>query len=252
MIQAILIDDELISLNGLSKKIKTHCPNVNLLKTFNKPAEAIDELDHLKPDVVFLDIEMPKMNGFNFLEKCKPVSFEVIFVTAYDAYAIDALRVSALDFLLKPVDPAELIAAVQRLEKKLNEKNFYHGLLEQQLQIHEHYRQSSGQFNKIALPVSTGLEFVNQEDILRIEGENMYSTFYLKNGNKIMISRTLKDVERMVGQWHFVRVHKSSIINLNHVNKYIKGERGRIILSDGSEVEVSRRNKSELMGRINP
>jgi len=149
------------------------------------------------------------------------------------------------------VDPAELTAAIQRLEQKLNEKNFYQGLLEQQLQIHHQYRQSAGQFNKIALPVSTGLEFVNQEDIIRIEGENMYSTFYLRNGNKIMISRTLKDVERMVGQWHFVRVHKSSIINLNHASKYMKGEGGRVLLSDGTAIDVSRRNKSDFLNRIN-
>ena len=149
------------------------------------------------------------------------------------------------------MDPAELTAAIQRLEQKLNEKNFYQGLLEQQLQIHHQYRQSAGQFNKIALPVSTGLEFVNQEDIIRIEGENMYSTFYLRNGNKIMISRTLKDVERMVGQWHFVRVHKSSIINLNHASKYMKGEGGRVLLSDGTAIDVSRRNKSDFLNRIN-
>jgi two-component system LytT family response regulator len=251
MIQAILIDDEEISLKGLSEKIKKNCPEIHVIKMFSKPEEAVLEIPSLQPDVVFLDIEMPKLNGFSFLSKCKPIAFEVIFTTAYSAYAIEALRISALDFLLKPIDAAELISAVDRLQEKLKQKEFHQGKLEQQVQLFLQHQQTPNHLNKIALPVLNGLEFVGADEIIRIEGDNTYSVFYLMGGKKMVVSRTLKDVERMVSRWQFMRVHKSSIINLNFISQYIKGEGGRVILSDGSEVEVSRRSKAEFLARIN-
>ena len=157
-------------------------------------------MDELKPDVVFLDIEMPKMNGFTFLKNLQPVQFEVIFTTAYSEYAIEALRISALDFLTKPIDNKDLIAAVERLKTRLNNKNFENKTFEEQLQIFLQYQHPSVQLGKIALPVLNGLELINVDDIIKIKGENVYSVFHLTNGKKIMASLTLKEVEGMLRQ----------------------------------------------------
>src|SRR5260370_39467157 len=135
MIQAVIIDDEQISLKALGEKIRVHCPELKVLKLFVKAEDALQEMGELKPDVVFLDIEMPKMNGFTFLKQLHPVDFEVIFTTAYSEFAIEALRISALDFLPKPIDPKELVAAVVRLKERLKNKAFQRGTLEQQIQL---------------------------------------------------------------------------------------------------------------------
>jgi len=251
MIQAVIIDDEEISLRALGDKITKYCPNVHVLKSFSKPAEALKEIKLLSPDVIFLDIEMPKINGFNFLKQCEPVNFEVIFTTAYSQYAIEALRISALDFLLKPIDIKELVASVGRLELKLANKQTQPGILEQQMQLFFQHQQSANQMAKIALPVLNGLEFVDINNIIKVEADNVYSNFYLNSGKKIVVSRTLKEADKMLQRWNFMRVHKSFIINLNYITQYIKGEGGTVILSDGSEVEVSRRSKNEFLARIN-
>jgi two-component system LytT family response regulator len=251
MIKAVIIDDEEISLKGLGEKIKKYCPGIEVLKKFSKAEEAVKEIRELNPEVVFLDIEMPKMNGFTFLKNCSPINFEVIFTTAYSEYAIEALRISALDFLLKPIDAKELITAVQRLEEKLKDKNFQQGTLEQQIQLFLDYKHFNKEPRKIPLPVLNGLEFVDTSTIIKIEAENVYSIFHLSGSRKMVVSRTLKEVEKMLNHWNFMRVHKSFIINLNYITHYTKGEGGSVILSDGSEVEISRRSKQEFLTRIN-
>ena len=251
MITAVIIDDEQISLTALAAKINSLCPQVSILKLFDNPKKACEEIPHLRPDVLFLDIEMPNMNGFTLLKNIAPVNFEVIFTTAYSAYAIEALRISALDFLLKPIDPAELVTAVNKLEEKLTQASFRPGNLEEQLQLFFQLQKHPDRLDKIALPVLNGLEFIDINSIIKIEGENVYSVFYLSDGKKMVVSRTLKEVDRMLSKWNFIRVHKSFIINLKYISRYIKGEGGVVILSDGSEVEVSRRSKNEFLKRIN-
>src|SRR5450755_4436694 len=142
MIRAIIIDDEQISLKALGEKIRIHCPAIEVVGLFGRPEDAIREIEELKPDVVFLDIEMPKMNGFTFLKNCQPFNFEVIFTTAYSEYAIEALRISALDFLTKPIDTKELIAAAERLKGRLENKAFQHMSLDQQIQLFLQYQPS--------------------------------------------------------------------------------------------------------------
>jgi two-component system LytT family response regulator len=251
MISAVIIDDEEISLKGLDEKISAHCPGVKVLKLFSKAAEAVNEIKELGPDVVFLDIEMPKMNGFTFLKQCSPVNFEVIFTTAYSQYAIEALRICALDFLLKPIDIKELVGSVERLKEKLQKRNLPQDTLNEQMQLFLQYQQPNNRLTKIALPVLNGLEFIDVSTIIKVESENVYSIFYLSGSRKMVVSRTLKEMERVLSHWNFMRVHKSFIINLNYITHYIKGEGGTVILSDGSEVEVSRRSKNEFLARIN-
>lgn len=251
MIKAIIIDDEEISLTALYEKIRGACKDIKVLKIFTRPEDALKEMFELKPDVVFLDIEMPRMNGFTFLENCKPLDFEVIFTTAYGEYAINALRISALDFLLKPIDQSELLLAVTRLTDRLAQKKTKGLQLEDQLKLFMQYQQQPKLPGNIAVPVQNGLEFVDTSTIIRVKGENVYSVFYLTDGKKMTVSRTLKEVDHLLSQWDFLRVHKSYIINMKCVRKYIKGEGGIVVLSDGSEVEISRREKNNFLQRIN-
>lgn len=250
MTSAVIIDDEEISLQALGEKIKKHCPDIHVLKLFSKPETALKEMADLNPDVVFLDIEMPKINGFTFLKKCSPVSFEVIFTTAYSQYAIEALRISALDFLLKPIDVKQLVAATDRLKERLKTKIHHREFIDQQIQLFLQYDQHSPHIGKIALPVINGLEFINTDDIIKIKGENVYSVFFLVNEKKIVASVTLKETESLLTRHGFYRVHKSYIINLKYISRYIKGEGGTVVMTDGSEVEVSRRNKVDFIKRI--
>ena len=250
MIKAIVIDDELISLKALSEKIKAHCPEVEVLQLFDRPEHALEKIGELDPDVVFLDIEMPKMNGFTFLKKIQHIKFEVIFTTAYNEYAIDALRISALDFLTKPINVKELSAAIERLKLKLKSKSLQNRNFEEQLEIFFQYQHPAVQLGKIALPILNGLEMVNVDDIIKIKGENVYSIFHFLNGKKLVVSLTLKQVENMLSRGDFYRVHKSFIVNLKYMTRYVNGKGGTVVLADGSEVEVSRRNKADFLKRI--
>ena len=250
MIRAVLIDDEQIQLTALASKISTVCPQVQVIEMFDNPLKAQQALPALQPDVIFLDIEMPHINGFTLLKNLAPVSFEVIFTTAYSEYAIEALRISALDFLLKPIDPVELKNSLVTLEDKIKHPSFSKGQFEEQLKLFFNLQQHPPVLDKIALPVVTGLEFIEANDIVKIEGLNVYAVFHLSNGKKITVSRTLKECEHLLVRRNFIRVHKSFIINLQYLKRYIKGEGGSVILTDGSEVEVSRRSKNEFLKRI--
>jgi len=250
MTRAIIIDDEEISLQALGEKIRGHCPEVLVVKLFSKPEQDLQEMNELKPDLVFLDIEMPKMNGFTFLRDCGTIDFEVIFTTAYSEYAIEALRISALDFLQKPIDVGELKASMGRLQQRQKNKASYHRFIEQQVQLFAQHHQEPAGTGKIAVPVINGLKFVDVNKVIKVRGDNVYSVFYLVDGKKEVASLTLKETEVLLGRYNFFRVHKSFIVNLNYIVSYIKGEGGIVVMSDGSEVEVSRRNKTDFLKKM--
>jgi two-component system, LytTR family, response regulator len=242
---AILVDDERMSLELLMLKLQKVAPEINIIATFQKPEEAIIGIRQHQPDVVFLDIEMPGIDGFGLLNKLGQHDFEVIVTTAYSQYAIDAIRQSALDFLLKPVREIELSDAIERLKKKFKSKNQSHNISVQQ----------SSKFNKIAIPSLKGVVLVALDNIVRLESDSNYTTFYIKEPNqkvskKILASRTMKEFESLIDNNGFVRVHRSSIINLQYLTEYIRGEGGTALMADGSEVEVSRREKATLLARI--
>lgn len=253
-IKAALIDDEELALTALSGKLAEYCPEIEVIRTFNNPQEALKHVEGLNADVIFLDIEMPRMNGFTFLQKLQTINFEVIFTTAYSQYAIQALRISALDFLLKPIDVNDLREAVKRLgariegRRQLAESHEGNHTLEEQLQVLLQYQQKeSHSLGLIALPARDGLEFIDVNEIIKIESDSVYSILYLVNNKKMVITRTLKEMEEMLSPHHFFRVHKSYIINLRFVRKYIRGEGGTVLMSDGSTVEVSRRSKQDFL-----
>ena len=243
MIKAILVDDELHGLETLSILLADYCPEVKVMEKCPSAKKALDAIEKQKPDLVFLDIEMPVMNGFELLEQFDQIPFSVIFTTSYDQYAIKAIRFSALDYLLKPVDPKELVAAVHKITKQKHPpSNEQLEMLMSQLQHKE------SKFTKIAVPTLEGFELIPVDDIVRCEADDNYTHLFLKNKTKIIASRTLKEMEEQFGAFtYFLRVHHSYIVNLNEVSKYVRGDGGYLVMTDGATVNVSRSRKEALL-----
>jgi two-component system, LytTR family, response regulator len=246
MLKTILIDDEESSLSALKEKLMAHCPQVNMIALCDNAAKGIEAIDTLHPDIVFLDIEMPVMNGFVMLQQLAYKNFELIFTTAYDHYAIKAIRYSALDYLVKPVEIEELTAAVQKAEEKRNRSypNPQIELLVEQL------INKKNPFSRIAIPTTEGLQFIKVEDIVYLEASVNYTHFFTIDKRKYIVSRTLKDFEDMLPPEIFLRIHNSYIINKNFVEKYIRGEGGQVVLSNGVSLDVAKRKKSEFLKAI--
>lgn len=244
-IRAIIIDDERHSCDALQMLLDKCCKHVQVLAICHSASEAIERIGQLKPELVFLDIEMPNMNGFQMLQQIPNIDFEIIFTTSYDQYAITAFKFSALDYLLKPVDREELQRAVEKVSRKLKP------VIPQQLEILlQKINQPAVQVQRIALPTMQGLEFVHVDSIIRCSSSNNYTEFFLNNKTRLLVSRTLKDVEDMLADHAFVRVHNSHLVNVNAITRYVKGEGGYLIMSDGSSVDVSRSRKELLMQRL--
>jgi len=242
MIKAILIDDEVHCLDTLSMLISDYCPEVQVMERCMSAKQGLAAIEKYQPALVFLDIEMPAMNGFEMLERFMEIPFAIIFTTSYDQYAIKAIRFSALDYLLKPVDPKELIVAVNKIQtqKQLPAVEQFQMLLSQV--------QHKEGFKKIAVPTSDGFELIPAEQVIRCEADDNYTYLYLKNKNKIVACRTLKEMEEQLQDFNFfVRVHHSYLVNLNEVTKYVRGEGGYLVMSDGAIVNVSRSRKDSLM-----
>jgi two-component system, LytTR family, response regulator len=243
MIKAILIDDESHGLDTLNMLLSEYCPEVQVMQQCASAKKGLAAIEKFNPDVVFLDIEMPSMNGFELLEQLKEIRFSVIFTTSYDQYAIKAIRFSALDYLLKPIDPTELVLAVRKV--KLHEA---YPSPEQFRMLMDQLQHKEAGFTKIAIPTIEGFELVPADHVLRCEADDNYTYLFLKNKIKITASRTLKEVEEQLqGFSFFVRVHHSHVVNMNEVTKYVRGEGGYLIMSDGSTVNVSRSRKDSLM-----
>jgi two-component system LytT family response regulator len=243
MIKAIIIDDELHCLQTLSLLLNQYCPEVQLLDQCLSANSGIEAIEKFKPDLVFLDIEMPVMNGFELLEQFPAISFAIIFTTGYDQYAINAIRFSALDYLLKPIDRKELVIAVKKVQE-----GRHLPLAEQFQMLLKQIQGKNAGFNRIAVPTGEGFELIPAEQIIYIEANSNYTYFYLKNKTKIIACRILKEIEIQIQDFpFFVRVHNSYLVNLNEVAKYVRGEGGHLIMSDGSSVNVSRSRKEALL-----
>lgn len=243
MIKTILVDDEVHCLNTLRMLLEEHCPDVQILEQCSAAEAALEAISRRKPDLVFLDIEMPFLNGFELLERLVDIPFAVIFTTSYDQYAIKAIHISALDYLLKPIDVKELKSAVQKVQsqKQLPSTDQFQLLLQQ-------VQHRGGEFSKVAVPTVDGFELITADHVLRCEADNSYTNFILKSKNRIVASRSLKEVEMQLQHFpFFLRIHHSYIVNLNEVSRYVRGEGGYVIMSDGSTVNVSRSRKDSLL-----
>jgi two-component system LytT family response regulator len=248
MIRAIIIDDELHCLQTMNILINDFCPDITVVDRCTSGEKALESIENLKPDLIFLDIEMPSMNGFELLEHFDQIPFSLIFTTSYDQYAIRAIRFSALDYLLKPVNSRELIAAVHkvRIQKNPPSVEQFHMLLDQM-----QHRDSS--FIKIAVPTAEGYELIPTNELVNFEASNNYTLIYLKNRTRITACRTLKEMEEQLNSFgNFIRVHHSHIVNLNEVSKYIRGEGGYLVMSDGSTITVSKSRKEKLLRKFQP
>jgi two-component system LytT family response regulator len=206
----------------------------------------IHTIQTAKPDLVLLDIEMTQGNAFDLLNQLQPINFQIIFVTAFDNYAIRAFKYSAIDYLLKPVDIDDLCAAVERVIQKIQGKSF---LDQMQVLLHnvETFHLSQ---QKMAVPTLTGLIFIAIRDITRFEAKGSYTTIYLNNGEQIMATRNIKEYEDLLPAVIFCRVHNSHIINLHKIQKYHKGRGGYVIMEDGSSIEVASRRREEFLRRL--
>jgi two-component system, LytTR family, response regulator len=246
MIKAIIVDDEKNSCEALQLLLQKHCIEVEVIAVAYSAADALEKIEALHPQLIFLDIEMPNMNGFQMLEQIRKINFELIFTSSYDQYAIKAFKFSALDYLLKPVDREELEKAVQKVSKKLNNINQQLDILLQKI------NQPSVTPQKIALPTMQGLELVSISCIISCSANNNYTEFFLTDKKRILVSRTLREMENLLEECSFLRVHHSHIVNLNAITRYVKGEGGYLIMSDGSNVDVSRSRREMLMQKLQP
>lgn len=244
-LRALLVDDEYSSLQNLQQKLSEFCPDVTVVAAAQKPEEAVLLIRQHKPDVIFLDIEMPRMNGFRLLDEIGEYDFSIIFTTAYNHYAVDAIRISAFDYLMKPIAIRELQQAVERL---LKQRQSY---TRDKLDILKNSLQSSkSQEEKIAIPTSEGLEFLPIKNILHIESSSNYSKIFFTEGKTLLVTRLLKDFEDMLQPYNFYRVHNSHLINLNYIKKYIRGEGGQVVMQNGDVIDVARRKKEEFLKLI--
>jgi len=243
MIRCVLIDDENNSLEMMEWLIRTYCPQVKIEAMCNTSEKGIEAINKFKPDVVFLDIEMPHMNGFDMLEQFDRLSFDVVFCTAYDQFAIRAFKYSALNYLLKPVDPADLQETFRRLEEKKSSpsKEQIELLLQN---IRENIKPA---VQRIALTTGDGMIFVPVENILYCEAESNYTSVVLKDGKKILVSKVLKDIDETLSGSGFYRIHNSFLINLNHIKKYVRGDGGYVIMDNDVSVSISRSRRQEFM-----
>jgi two-component system LytT family response regulator len=240
--KTIIIDDEPHCVGYLHVLLQQHCPQVEVIATAGNGQEGLGAICQFAPDLVFLDIEMPVMNGFRMLEELGEVPFQLIFTTAYDRYALRAFKFSALDYLLKPIDPQELKNAVNRSTKTP-------GPIPQQLSLLESHlhHPDAALSNKIAIPSTEGFHFLNLEDIVVCEAESNYTKFILNNGQRFLVSRTLGDVEETLKEKGFFRIHKQFLINLKHIEKYVKSDGGYIVMSNQQQVSIARSRRDEFV-----
>lgn len=245
MIDAIIIDDEKNALEVLDMQLTQFCKNINIVAVANGGIKGIEAIKKYKPQLVFLDIEMPHKNGFDVLAETKEYNYEVIFTTAYDQFAIKAFKHSALDYLLKPIDIIELQDAVKKVSAKKEDTSS----LEQKMNLLFAQLQPKPNIvtQKIALPVSDGMQFFEPDEIIRCESESNYTHIFLINGKKITLAKTLKEVEENIEGKPFYRVHQSHLVNMNHVAKLIKGEGAYVIMKDGTNIAISRNKKEAFM-----
>ena len=240
---AILVDDELHCLETLQWQLTRYCPSVKVIGRYRSAQEALTALSKQKPDIAFVDIEMPHTNAFEMLGALAPIDFQLIFTTAYDEYAVKAFKVNAVDYLLKPIDKDELITAVQKVERNPIHKQQYQAL--KQFLQSQHLEDE-----RITFSTQEGLEVVAIQDIIRCQSDSNYSDILLVDERKITISRTLKEVEEMLKAYSFFRVHHSHLVNLRHVRKYLRGDGGAVVMSDQSQVSVARSRKEQLLSLL--
>lgn len=244
-LKTILIDDELPSLQNLEQKLNEFCPDIEVIAVEQKPEDAIRLIELHHPDVIFLDIEMPRINGFKLLEEIKEIDFDIVFTTAYNHYAIDAIRISAFDYLVKPIAVRDLQSCVDRLIRS------QHKQTPEKLDVlRQSLSDSRSQNDKITIVTNEGVDFYEISNIIRIESSSNYSKIYFKDGKSILVTKLLKDFEEILTPYRFYRIHNSHLINLSYIKKYLRGDGGQVIMQNDEVIDVARRKKEEFLKLI--
>ena len=238
-LKAVIVEDEKHSRETLKNLLEEFCLNTKVVGMASSVTEAVDTIKQTSPDVVFLDIELQTGTGFDVLNQLPHIHFEVIFTTAFDQYAIKAVKFSSLDYLLKPIDLEELQLAVEKANKKKNQEVYKKQLETLMLNL----KQRKPTLNKICLATSDGFEFIEVSQILYCKAEGSYTKFVLKDNETILVSKHLKEYENLLLEQDFMRVHNSFLINLKEVKKFIKSDGGYIIMSNNDSVSISRSKK---------
>lgn len=250
MINSVIIDDEIHGQKFLNGLIAKHCPEVTVLAMADSMETGIAIIKKHKPDLVFLDIQMPNGTGFDLLDKIEKIDFSIIFTTAFDSYAIKAFKVSALDYLLKPIDQDDLQVAVNKMiDKKKLSAPIFDPRIEVLLDL-QRQKQEQRQITNLSLPTQNGFEFVFVEDIVRLESDGNYTNVIFKTGEEKVVTRSLKEFEDILENSNFVRCHHSHMVNVKYVSRYIRGEGGILELLDGTQIDVSRRKKEEVLQKL--
>lgn len=243
--KAIIIDDELSGREVLKKLVELNCPDVTVVNTLNSIETGLMAIREVKPDLVFLDIQMPNASGFDLLNQLDKIDFEIIFVTAHDAYAIKAFKYSAVDYLLKPIKVSELIDAVNKAAERVEKKHPGDNIKFMMDKISPSKKTFLN--NKILLPTLGGYNIIEVSDITYCKSESNYTRFNFVDGKNLVVSKTLKEFEPILLENNFFRIHRSYIINLNCIAKYNKGKGGEVVMKDGAILEVSREKKDEFL-----
>ncbi|MFA6923101.1 MAG: LytTR family DNA-binding domain-containing protein [Bacteroidales bacterium] len=248
MIKAIVIDDEKTSRDALSGLLCRYCKNVEIVGQADGYKSGIEEMKkHTEFDVIFLDIQMPDGSGFRLLEETHDINYEVIFTTAFDQYAIKAIKYSALDYLLKPIDPEDLISSLEKFESKKNSISNKPNIKV----LLENTKNTDSHFKKIVLSTFEGMHVVDIDNIIHCKAEDCYTNFYFLDGKKMLVSKTLKDFEELLSGYNFIRPHKSHLINLKYVKTYMRTDGGSIVMADETIIPVSRRKREAIIDIIN-
>ncbi len=243
MIRAIIVEDEKMSRETLRRLLEKYCPEVEVVAEADGYRKGVEEIRKHHPDVIFLDIQMPDGSGFRLLEEMEEIDFEIIFTTAFDQFAIKAIKYSALDYLLKPVIPQDLVEAVERVARKKAERNKNKNP-DSNSKGSEMQEERS---QKIILSTAEMIHVIDVDDIVRCESDNYYTHFFFLDGRKLLISKTLKENEDLLSPYNFIRPHKSHLVNIKYIKSYVRQDGGYILMNDGTRIPVSRRKKDKMM-----
>lgn len=246
VLKAVIVDDEVSGRETLSHYIQKYCTNVEVVGLADSVKSGLEVIEKCRPDILFLDVEMPYGNAFDLLEQVKEITFETVFVTAFSNYAMKALNCSAAYYILKPIDIDELVAAVDKIKvQREKSKEFIHTKI-----LIENINIVNKQLQKIVLPTMEGFEVVQVKDIIRCQANDNFTDVIINEGKKMLICRTLKHFEGLLEDYDFMRVHKSHLINIQFIKKYRRGKGGQVVMSDGSEIDVSPSKKQDFLDRF--
>lgn len=246
MIRCVIVEDEEMARKVLKSLLAQYCQDVMVCAEADDIVSGKTMIENFRPDLVFLDIEMPGGSGFKLLTSMENIDFEVVFITAYEQFAIKAIRHDALDYILKPIDPKELVAAVE----KVKEAKYKKTLKQQYDNILKNLDPEQLVVRKISISTTDKIHLIDVDDIIRCESDNYYTIIFFKDGNSLMVSKTLKEMDQKLEEYDFVRTHKSHLVNMRCIKNFIKDEM-MVVMSDGTKVPVSKRKKEKIMEVIN-